>query len=168
MTPTLTLGIDPGTASTGYGLVEERDGELRLVACGVISTTPETPMPQRLRSIHDDLTGLIARYQPSQLAVEELFFSRNARTALAVGQARGVVLLAAAEAGLPVGEYTPLEVKQAIVGYGRAQKAQVQRMICLILNLAAVPQPDDATDALAVAVCHLFALRGKRLIHDPG
>ncbi len=168
MTPTLTLGIDPGTASTGYGLVEEKDGELRLVACGVISTLPETPMPQRLRRIHDDLVGLIARYQPSQLAVEELFFSRNARTALAVGQARGVVLLAAAEAGLPVGEYTPLEVKQAIVGYGRAEKAQVQRMICLLLDLAAAPQPDDATDALAVAVCHLFTLRGKRLIHDPG
>ncbi|MBI4757482.1 MAG: crossover junction endodeoxyribonuclease RuvC [Chloroflexi bacterium] len=164
----MTLGIDPGTASTGYGLVEANGEELRLVAYGVISTLPETPMPQRLRGIHDALAELITRYQPSQLAVEELFFNRNARTALAVGQARGVVLLAAAEAGLPVGEYTPLEVKQAIVGYGRAQKAQVQRMICLLLNLAAAPQPDDATDALAVAVCHLFALRGKKLIHDPG
>lgn len=155
----LVLGIDPGTAITGYGLVREDDGELTLVSYGVINTSSGQPLPDRLAAIYDRLSGLIAEYKPQAMAVEQLFFSRNVRTALAVGQARGVALLTAAHAGVPVYEYTPLQVKQAIVGYGRAEKGQVQEMVRLVLKLDAVPQPDDAADAVAVAVCHLHSAR---------
>lgn len=159
----LTLGIDPGTAITGYGLVEGSGERLQLVACGVIRTATGEPLPVRLHTLYAQLGRIIDQYQPVSSAVEELFFARNARTALAVGQARGVVLLSLTAAGLPVYEYTPLQVKQAITGYGRADKAQVQAMVGVLLGLAAVPQPDDAADALAVAMCHLqtIALRQK-------
>ena len=151
----LTLGIDPGTATTGYGLVEGRSDRLTLVECGILTTPAGEPLPRRLYAIYNGLAGLIERYHPESVAVEELFFANNARTALAVGQARGVILLAITMAGLPVAEYTPLQVKMAVAGYGRAEKAQVQGMVRVLLGLDAVPQPDDAADAVAIAICHL-------------
>ena len=160
----LVLGIDPGTAITGYGLVREAGDQLQAVAYGAITTPSDWALPQRLRKIYGDLTALIREYSPTEGAVEQLFFSRNVKTALAVGQARGVVLLAMADGGLPVHEYTPLQVKQSVVGYGRAEKAQVQELVKLLLGLEAVPQPDDAADALAVAICHLHSARMAALI----
>ena len=160
----LVLGIDPGTAITGYGLVREDDEGLALVECGVITTPAGQPLPQRLQTIYHGLAAIIGQYQPDQVAVEELFFSRNVRTALSVGQARGVVLLAAAEAGLPLHEYKPLEVKQTVAGYGGADKRQVQEMVRLLLDLEQVPEPDDAADAVAVAVCHIHSARMRALI----
>jgi crossover junction endodeoxyribonuclease RuvC len=160
----LVLGIDPGTAITGYGLVHEDDEGLALIRCGVITTPADQPLPQRLQTIYRGLAAIIGQHQPDQVAVEELFFSRNVRTALSVGQARGVVLLAAAEAGLPLHEYKPLEVKQAITGYGGADKRQIQEMVRLLLRLEQVPEPDDAADAVAVAVCHIHSARMRALI----
>jgi crossover junction endodeoxyribonuclease RuvC len=148
-----TLGVDPGTALLGYGIVES-EPEARLITYGVIETESRTPMPERLLILFDGVNDLVARFHPDVVAVEQLFFARNATTAIAVGQARGVVLLAAAHAAIPVFEYSPTEVKQAIVGYGRAEKRQMQEMVRLILNLDFPPQPDDAADALAVALCH--------------
>jgi crossover junction endodeoxyribonuclease RuvC len=148
----ITLGIDPGTARLGYGVVA--GDEPRAVAFGVVETTGAAAMPERLAAIFDAVAALIAEHRPDALAVEQLFFARNVTTAMTVGQARGVVLLAAARAGLPVAEYTPAEVKQAVAGYGRADKAQIQEMVRLILGLERVPHPDDAADALAVALCH--------------
>ncbi len=163
----IVLGIDPGTATTGYGLVAADDaGEARLVAYGVLETSPGVPMPQRLQAIYRDLTTLIRERSPDAMAVEELFFNRNVSTALSVGQARGVVLLAAAENGLPVFEYKPAEVKQALVGYGGAGKAQVQEMLRMMLGLEEVPRPDDAADAIAVAICHLHRQRLRQLMDD--
>ncbi|MBC7242182.1 MAG: crossover junction endodeoxyribonuclease RuvC [Anaerolineae bacterium] len=148
------LGIDPGTAITGYGVVEERAGELSLVECGVIRTSPDAGLPARLKEIYQAVQGLIARSAPAAVAIEALFFNTNVRTAFAVGQARGVCLLAAAQAHLPVYEYTPLQVKQAVVGYGRAEKQQIQEMVRLMLRLEDIPRPDDAADAVAIAICH--------------
>jgi len=160
----LVLGVDPGTAITGYGLVQEAEGQLQAVAYGAITTPSDWALPQRLLKIYRDLTALIREYNPTEGAVEQLFFSRNVKTALAVGQARGVALLALAEGGLPVHEYTPLQVKQSVVGYGRAEKAQVQELVKLLLGLEVVPQPDDAADALAIAICHLHSARMISLI----
>ncbi|MBM3136236.1 MAG: crossover junction endodeoxyribonuclease RuvC [Chloroflexi bacterium] len=153
----LVLGIDPGTAITGYGLVRGEGEALVLVEYGIITTPAGEPLAARLAMLYRRLLELIAQQRPDAVAVEELFFAQNTRTALAVGQARGVVLLAAANAGLPVHEYTPLQVKQSLTGYGRAKKAQVQRMVRWLLHLEQIPQPDDAADALAVAICHLRA-----------
>ena len=161
----LVLGVDPGTAITGFGLVRD-DGDLSLVACGVITTPAGTPLAERLLAIHRELAALIEQHEPEAVAVEELFFSKNVRTAMSVGQARGVVLLAAAQAGLPVFHYKPTEVKQAVSGYGGADKAQVQEMVRLLLGLDAVPQPDDAADAVAVAVCHLHGARWRTLAEE--
>ncbi len=149
------LGIDPGTATTGYAVVEETEGGLQLIVLGVITTPAKTPLPSRLKQIYSDLEALIKEYQPDASAVEELFFSRNARTAMSVGHARGVTLLALADAGLPITEYTPMQIKQAVTGYGNAGKQQVQRMVKMLLNLSEIPRPDDAADAAAVAVCYL-------------
>jgi crossover junction endodeoxyribonuclease RuvC len=160
----LVLGIDPGTAITGYGLVREDQEGLSLVECGVITTPSGQPLPQRLQTIHQGLTALVSRHAPDAAAVEELFFSRNARTALSVGHARGVTLLALADAGLPIHEYKPVEVKQAIAGYGAADKRQVQEMVRMLLTLDEVPQPDDAADAVAVAVCHIHSASMAALI----
>jgi crossover junction endodeoxyribonuclease RuvC len=166
----LVLGVDPGTAITGYGLVRQAlDGDqLEAVAYGVIITPSDWAMPERLQRIYRDLTLLIREHHPTEAAVEQLFFSRNVKTALAVGQARGVVLLALADGGLPVREYTPLEVKQSVVGYGRAEKAQVQELVRLLLGLDAVPRPDDAADALAIAICHLHSARMDSLLRRAG
>ena len=153
------LGIDPGTAITGYGLVEEVRGDLKLVAFGVIRTPADQPLPRRLQLIYHAVSDLAEEWEPEAAAVEELFFSRNVRTAMSVGQARGVALLALADAGLDVAEYTPLVIKQAVTGYGNADKAQMQEMVRLLLELAEVPRPDDAADALAVAICHLHSAR---------
>lgn len=150
----ITLGIDPGTAILGYGVIAG-DQQPELVDVGVLETSNDRPMPERLLRLHEGLQELFARFQPDALAIEQLFFARNVTTAIAVGQARGVALLAAAQAGVPVSEYSPSEVKHAVVGYGKADKAQIQEMVRLLLNLRAAPQPDDAADALAVALCHV-------------
>ena len=161
------LGIDPGTAITGYGVVEETQGGVKSLAFGVIRTPADQLLPTRLQSIYRAVRKLAAEWEPTVAAVEELFFSRNVRTAMSVGQARGVTLLALADAGLGVTEYTPLEVKQAVTGYGSADKAQVQEMVRLLLELAKVPRPDDAADALAVAICHLHSARLAALSDAP-
>ncbi|HUI87767.1 MAG TPA: crossover junction endodeoxyribonuclease RuvC [Anaerolineales bacterium] len=157
---TLALGIDPGTATTGYGLVRlTPDGSLEAVAFGVILTPAHTPAQARLLTLYRDLNRLISTHRPDTCAVEKLFFQRNVSTAIAVGQARGVVMLSVAEAGLDVAEYTPNEVKQAVAGYGSAQKRQVQEMVRVLLSLSDLPRPDDAADALAIAITHLHTKR---------
>jgi len=153
------LGIDPGTAITGYGVVGEVQGELQPLAFGVIKTPADQPLPRRLQLIYRAISDLAEEWKPTAAAVEELFFSRNVRTAMSVGHARGVTLLALADAGLDVAEYTPLAIKQAVTGYGNADKAQIQEMVRLLLRLEKVPRPDDAADALAVAICHLHSAR---------
>ena len=160
----LVLGLDPGIAITGYGLVEERDQELVAVAYGVMRTSPRVPKADRLVLLHQQLSQLISRYGPDNAAVEELFFSTNARTAMVVGEARGVLLLALAEAGVQIAEYTPLQVKQAITGYGQADKVQMQQMVRILLNLEDIPRPDDAADALAVSICHHNSARMAALL----
>lgn len=164
----LVLGIDPGTAITGYGLVREEEDRLVLVDCGVITTPAGQPLAGRLQTIYRGLTDLVRGHSPDAVAVEELFFSRNARTAMAVGQARGVTLLAVADAGHTVYEYKPVEVKQAVAGYGAADKYQVQEMVRMLLELDQAPQPDDAADAVAVAVCHIHSARMAALIAEAG
>lgn len=165
--PFVTLGIDPGTATTGFGLVsEDETGDVHLVRYGVVQTPAHTPMPERLLQLYHEVTALLHEAAPAAVAVEELFFNRNVTTALTVGQARGVVLLAAAQAGVPVYEYTPSEVKSALVGYGRADKHQMQEMVRLTLGLDDIPRPDDAADAVAVAICHLHSARLRRLTED--
>ena len=149
----ITLGIDPGTARLGYGVVDDAD-EPRAVAFGVIETATAEAMPQRLNILYERLVEIMQAHAPDALAVEQLFFARNVTNAMTVGQARGVVLLAAARCGVPVAEYTPSEVKQAVVGYGKADKGQMQEMVRLLLRLEHAPRPDDAADALAVALCH--------------
>jgi crossover junction endodeoxyribonuclease RuvC len=163
----LTIGLDPGTATTGFGLVHDNDGSLAVVDYGVILTPPGLEMPERLLEIFRQLSQIILLHHPESGAVEKLFFQRNVKTALSVGQARGVILLALAEAGLPVYEYTPLEVKQAVAGYGGADKNQVQQMVRALLGLKEIPQPDDAADALAVAICHLHSSQWKSLYGEP-
>jgi crossover junction endodeoxyribonuclease RuvC len=157
---TLALGIDPGTATTGYGLVRlERDGSMVAVKYGVILTPKEATPPARLVMLYDQLCSLIGEYHPEIAAVEKLFFSRNVTTALAVGQARGIVMLCLEQAGITAFEYTPNEVKQAVAGYGAAQKKQVQEMVRALLALDSIPKPDDAADALAIAITHLSTRR---------
>ncbi len=167
----LVLGIDPGTATMGWGLVRATDnpeavGDFELVAYGAITTPAHTPLARRLLSIYSQLNELLNTYQPSEMVVEELFFNKNTTTAIAVGQARGVALLAAASRDIGVREYTPLQVKQALVGYGRATKDQVQQMVRLVLGLDFTPQPDDAADGLALAICHLRSRRSIELIES--
>jgi crossover junction endodeoxyribonuclease RuvC len=161
----LALGIDPGTALCGFGVVaDDEKGDLRLVDYGAISTPSHLPLAERLVQVYRGLQEVIARHDLAAVAVEELFFARNVRTALSVGHARGVALLAAAQAGLPVYEYTPRQIKQAIAGYGSAPKAQVQEMVRLVLGLDFVPQPDDAADAVAAAICHVHSARLTEMI----
>ncbi|MHB0978536.1 MAG: crossover junction endodeoxyribonuclease RuvC [Thermoleophilia bacterium] len=152
--PRTILGIDPGTASTGYGLVAQRGNRLELVEFGVVRTSAELELHERLDLIFDGLGEIVARHRPAEVAVESLFFNVNARTAFAVGQARGVAMLACSRAGCRVYEYTPQEVKQAVVGYGKADKGQVQEMVRVLLRLAEAPRPDHAADALGIAICH--------------
>jgi crossover junction endodeoxyribonuclease RuvC len=150
----VVLGIDPGTAHTGYGVVLARGSMLAALDGGVLRTDPEETLEQRLARIHECVCELIDRHEPEAVAVEDLFFGQNARSAFAVGQARGVTLLAAGQAGVPCFSYTPQDVKQAVCGNGRAEKGQVQRMVGALLKLPSPPEPDHAADALAVAICH--------------
>ncbi|PLX22080.1 crossover junction endodeoxyribonuclease RuvC [Candidatus Parcubacteria bacterium] len=150
----IILGIDPGIADTGYGIIEiNKDGSLKCLDYGSIKTSAKDPLVNRIEELFLELNALIKKYKPGIIGVEELFFNKNVKTALIVGQARGVVLLAAKMSGARLVEFTPLQVKQAVSTYGRANKAQVQRMVKMILNLKEVPRPDDAADALAVAIC---------------
>ncbi|HLG75953.1 MAG TPA: crossover junction endodeoxyribonuclease RuvC [Ktedonobacteraceae bacterium] len=151
----VALGIDPGTAIVGYAVVMAQGSELCMLVCDVITTPAKMPLAQRLQIIYQGLSTIIATYQPQEAAMEELFFAKNARTAMTVGQARGVAMLALANGGLSVAEYTPKQVKQAVTGYGDAGKDQVGEMVRRLLKLTAVPRPDDAADAAAVAICHL-------------
>jgi crossover junction endodeoxyribonuclease RuvC len=163
----LVLGIDPGTATTGYGLVRELpDGELQAVTYGVITTPAHAPMPERLRMLYRAITDLVAQYKPDAAAIETLFFGKNVTTAITVAQGRGVILLALAEASLPIHEYKPSEVKQAIAGYGNADKPQVQEMIRQLLNLDQIPRPDDAADGLGIAITDLNSSRFERLASE--
>jgi len=148
------MGIDPGFAIMGYGIVSYQGNRFQLMDYGVVTTPADMPLCGRLLMLEEGLAGLVGMYRPDAVSVEDLFFNSNAKTALKVGQGRGVALLCAARAGIPVFEYTPLQVKQAVTGYGRADKKQVQQMIKVLLNLSAIPKPDDAADALAVAICH--------------
>src|SRR5215203_2959104 len=153
------LGIDPGTAPMGWGVIREEGNRLRYVQHGAITTPPDWEMPRRLGRLFDGVTELVRGYRPETITVEELFFNTNVTTAITVGQARGVVLLAAYKAGIEVTEYTPLQVKQAITSYGRAEKRQVQEMVKSLLRLREIPKPDDAADGLAIAICHAFSSR---------
>ncbi|MCU0492561.1 MAG: crossover junction endodeoxyribonuclease RuvC [Chloroflexaceae bacterium] len=151
-----TIGIDPGTAILGWGVVDENSGTMRPHAYGVITTAAGTEPAQRLLTLHEGLTALLREHRPEAAAVEELFFGKNVNTAISVGQARGVVLLTLAQAGVPIFEYKPLVVKQAVAGYGGADKRQMQEMVRMTLNLKTIPKPDDAADALAIALCHAY------------
>ena len=151
------FGIDPGSDKTGYGCVETDGSRHRLVLCGAISTPAAASFPEKLLTIHTRLAALLAESRPDCVAIENLFHAANVRSALKLGHARGVAMLAAVEAHLPVIEYTPAEIKRAVVGYGRAEKHQVQQMVKLILGLTALPSPHDAADALAVAICHVHS-----------
>lgn len=159
----LTLGIDPGMAATGFGLVKQEGDRLQLVNCGCIVTAANEPSQKRLVKIYNDMKKLISDYNPDVVAVERLYFGENSKTAMLVGQARGIILLAAAERKVPVTEYTPLEVKIAITGYGKADKKQIQQMVKNLLGLSDLPRPDDAADALAVAICHLHSYKLSRV-----
>jgi crossover junction endodeoxyribonuclease RuvC len=154
------FGIDPGSARTGYGCVLTDGTVHRLIACGAIASPAALPLPKKLQTIHAQLAALLAKHRPDCVAIENLFHAVNARSALTLGHARGVAMLAAVEAGLPIVEYTPAEVKQAVVGYGRAEKSQVQAMIQLLLGLEKPLAPYDASDALAIAICHVHRMLG--------
>jgi crossover junction endodeoxyribonuclease RuvC len=153
------IGIDPGYAITGYGVIEYEGNHFKLVEAGAIETKAGVPFPIRLEKIYDDMMGLIAKYKPDAISIEELFFNTNTTTAIGVAQGRGAVLIAAAKTNTPIYEYTPLQVKQAVVGYGRAEKKQVQLMVQKILNLEKIPKLDDTTDAMAIAMCHAHSYR---------
>lgn len=148
------LGIDPGYAIVGVGVIEYTHGRFQVVGYGAVTTQANTNFTVRLKTIYDEVSLLIAKYQPQAMAIEKLYFNDNQKTAIDVAQARGVILLAAANAGVPIYEYTPLQVKQAVVGYGRAEKRQMQEMTRSLLRLKSVPKPDDTADALAIAICH--------------
>lgn len=158
------LGLDPGTATTGYGIIDVIDGDLSAVTYGVITTSPKRSTPQRLQTIYQELNQLLEKYQPDAAAIEELFFGRNITTAITVGQARGVLMLALANANLPISEYSPPRIKDAVTGYGKANKAQVQLMVRNLLNLEETPRPDDAADGLAVAITHYQYKRYESLL----
>jgi crossover junction endodeoxyribonuclease RuvC len=162
----IIIGIDPGYAITGFGVIEYHANKFSVLDYGVVSTKAGVPFEIRLLTIFQQIESLMNRYTPDVLAIEELFFSRNTTTAIGTAQARGVVILAAAKAGLPVYEYTPLQVKLAVTGYGRADKNQVSQMIKIILKLDAIPKKDDAADALAVAICqaHTGPIRGNKAV----
>jgi len=149
------FGIDPGSERTGYGCIDSSGSRHVLVACGTLSAPPRTPFSERLLLIHSGLKTLLERHQPECVAVEDIFFARNVRSALKLGHARGIALLAASQAAIPVAEYSPAEIKRSVVGYGRAEKQQVQGMMKLLLGLDQVPSPHDVADALAVAICHI-------------
>lgn len=150
----IIIGIDPGIAIVGYGVIEYTGNKFKVIDYGAITTEPKYSFPERIKMVYDELMELLELYKPDAFAIEELFFNKNVKTAILVGQARGVEILAAMNKGIEIFEYTPLQVKQGVVGYGRAQKRQVQEMVKILLNLKDIPKPDDVADALAVAICH--------------
>lgn len=154
------LGIDPGTATTGFGLINKSGSKLVKLDAGVISTPKTEHMQNRLKMLYDDLAELVKTHQPDYIAVEKLFFTNNITTAMSVSQARGIVLLVAAQNNIELAEYTPLQVKMSVTGYGQAEKKQVQEMVKKILKLSVIPKPDDAADALAIAICHCATIKG--------
>lgn len=163
----IIIGIDPGTATTGYGIIEEDPtGKITVINYGTILTDPCETIEKRLKIIYEEISKIIYLHRPDSGAVEKLFFQKNVTNAIAVGQARGVMLLALANAGIEVAEYTPNEVKQSVSGYGSAEKKQVQQMVKTLLELSEIPRPDDAADALAVAICHLHTIGYKRLVQN--
>ena len=151
------MGIDPGSSCTGYGIIEEINSVLKVVHWGSVKSKPRQPFPQRLKFIYDELVMVIHEFNPDEVAIEDMFFATNVKSALKLGQTRGIAVLSAVNEGKPVAEYSPLEVKQSVVGYGRAEKAQVQSMVTSLLRLKEKPEPLDASDALAVAICHIHA-----------
>lgn len=157
----IILGIDPGIAITGYAFVREQKGILQLLACGVIRTPKNTALPDRLQILYEQLTALLAAYHPTESAMELLFFGKNRKTAIMVSHARGVAMLALQQAHLSIAEYTPSEVKLAVTSYGNANKSQVGEMVRLLLKLPAIPRPDDAADAAAIAICHAHTQKGQ-------
>jgi len=164
------LGIDPGVATIGFGLIRAERGKNTLLQYGVITTPPGIPLSERLVQIYDDMQQLIETFRPDEMAVEELFFSKNITTGISVAHGRGVILLAAEKQGIPVFEYTPMQVKQSVVGYGKAEKKQVMLMTQRLLGMKEIPRPDDAADALALAICHSRAatsLLNTERIFDP-
>ena len=156
----IIFGIDPGSTRTGYGCVETDGRRHRLVACGALAAPAISAFPDRLLFIHEGLVSLLANHRPDCVAIENIFHAKNARSALRLGEARGVALLAAASAGVPICEYTPAEIKRAVVGFGRAEKQQIGQMVKLLLGLDAIPSPHDAADAIAVAICHIHGSTG--------
>jgi crossover junction endodeoxyribonuclease RuvC len=160
------LGIDPGTAIMGYGLIEQKGNHLKALTYSCWQTPAHTPLAERLLMLYEYIDAFLKKSQPDHMAIEELFFNRNTTTALSVGHARGVALLASAQNGIPVYEYTPLQVKQAVVGYGRADKRQVQQMVKGLLHLDQIPRPDDTADALAIAICHAHSFALDRRMED--
>ena len=158
------IGLDPGSAITGFGIIEETpDHSLIVIDYGVIRTSSKMNTADRLKSLYEQLNEILALHRPDSGAVEKLYFQRNVTTAITVGQARGVLLLALAQASIPIAEYNPMEIKQAVAGYGKADKQQMQQMVKMLLGLEAIPKPDDAADALAVAVCHIHSRKLNQL-----
>ncbi len=158
------IGLDPGTATTGYGVIDFDQGIMTPIAYGIIKTEPHTPMPERLQTIYQDLTELLTEYKPDSAGIEEVFFGRNITTAITVGQARGVLLLCLADHKVPIAEYSPPRIKDAVTGYGKADKKQVQMMVQNMLNLESIPRPDDAADGLAIAITHYHYSRFQGLV----
>lgn len=158
------LGVDPGYAILGYGVIDVVGNKFSVVGYGAITTNPPMEMPERLEFLFDGLTEIIDKYKPDEAAIEELFFNSNAKTAILVGEARGVAVLACSKGNLRISEYTPLQIKQALVGYGRADKTQVQYMVKTMLNLKTVPKPDDTADALAAAICHAHSANKRDIL----
>lgn len=156
----IIIGLDPGTATTGYGVISAIGNHIRPIGYGVIQTPSDLEMPKRLHMIYVALEEIFTKFKPNEVAIEKLFFGRNTTTAITVGQARGILLLQAERFSLTIGEYTPMQVKQALVGYGNAEKKQVQYMVKRFLNLKEDPKPDDAADALAIAICHAHMRKG--------
>lgn len=159
------LGIDPGLAIVGYGVVDKEGNSYKTIYYDAITTQAHTPIENRIKIIYDEMNLIIEKYKPEVISIEELFFNNNAKTALAVGQARGVVLLSAVEHNIPIYEYTPLQVKQALTGYGRASKMQIQQMMKSMLGLSEIPKPDDVADALAIAICHGNSVRFNSILN---
>ena len=157
----IILGIDPGIAIMGYGVVEFNNSKVKVIENGVLTTSSKTKTPERLSYLYENLNQIITDFKPDEFAIEELFFNQNVKTAITVGHARGVQILSAEVNDLPIYEYTPLQIKQAVTGYGRASKSQMQKTVTTLLNLKEMPKPDDAADALAVALCHALSQRFK-------
>lgn len=164
----IILGIDPGYAILGYGIIEKKGNSFRPIHYGAVTTPKDMPMDRRLEHLYDELREIIEEYRPQAASIEQLYFNNNAKTAINVGQARGVAVLACIKGGLEIAEYTPLQIKQALVGYGRADKKQVQFMVKTMLNLPSVPKPDDTADALAAAICHGHSADSRNRLKDAG